>query len=82
MSQNEILQTFKSVFSDVVPEVDIDGITLQQSMRDLGANSIDRAEILTDTMEQLGVVLPMVSFAEARNIGDIVAILAAEGARA
>lgn len=82
MSQDQIFQTFKSVFVDVVPDVDIDGITLQHSMRDLGANSVDRAEILTETMEQLGVVVPMVSLADARNIGDIVAVLAAEGASA
>lgn len=82
MSQDEIFQTFKAVFVDVVPDVDIDRITLQDSMRDLGANSIDRAEIITETMEQLDIVLPMVSFAEAQNIGDIVTVLAAEGARA
>ncbi|KFG74627.1 acyl carrier protein [Streptomyces mutabilis] len=80
MSQDQIFQTLKEVFVDVVPEVEIDRITLQDSMRDLGANSIDRAEIITETMEQLDIALPMVSFAEARNIGDIVAVLAGEGA--
>ncbi|GGQ48425.1 acyl carrier protein [Streptomyces mutabilis] len=80
MSQDQIFQTLKEVFVDVVPEVEIDRITLQDSMRDLGANSIDRAEIITETMEQLDIAVPMVSFAEARNIGDIVAVLAGEGA--
>jgi polyketide biosynthesis acyl carrier protein len=81
MSQDQIFETLKAVFSDVVPDIDISRVTLEDSMRDLGANSIDRAEIITETLEQLDIALPMVRFADAKSIGDIVAILAAEEAR-
>ena len=78
MNQEEVFATFKSVFEEIVPDVDARQITLEHSMRDLGANSIDRAEILTETMEKLDIALPMVSFGSARNIGEIVAIMSGE----
>lgn len=81
MTQEEIFETVKSVFAEIVPDIEVSRITRQDSLRDLGANSVDRAEILTETMEQLGVSLPMVSFGKAKNIGDIVEIISAGGTR-
>ncbi|MDT0268351.1 acyl carrier protein [Streptomyces sp. DSM 44915] len=80
MTQEEIFTILTSVFAEIIPDVDTSGITLEDSLRDLGANSIDRADIITDTMEQAGVSLPMVSFADAKSIGDIVRIIAAGSA--
>ncbi|MBL1065921.1 acyl carrier protein [Streptomyces sp. 7-21] len=78
MSQQEILDTLASVFVDILPEVDKSAITREASMRDLGANSIDRADIITETMEKLGITVPMVNFGNAKNIGDVVDIMARE----
>lgn len=79
MTQEEIFKTLISVFSEIIPEVDVSAATPQDSLRDLGANSIDRADIITETMEHAGVSLPMVNFADAQSIGDIVRII--DGAR-
>ncbi|MBC3988132.1 acyl carrier protein [Streptomyces sp. AC563] len=75
MSQEEIFKALMSVFSEIVPEVDVSAATPQDSLRDLGANSIDRADIITETMEAAGVSLPMVRFADAKSIGDIVRVI-------
>lgn len=77
MSQEEIIKVLTSVFEEIIPEVDVSSVTPEASLRDLGANSIDRAEIITDTMEQVGVSLPMVNFADAKNVGEIADIIAA-----
>jgi polyketide biosynthesis acyl carrier protein len=49
-------------------------VTPEISLRELGANSIDRADILMQTMSDLNVKLSMVEFASAKNIGDIASI--------
>lgn len=77
MSQEEIIKVLTSIFEEIIPEVDVSAVTPEASLRDLGANSIDRAEIITDTMEQVGVSLPMVNFADAKNVGEIADIIAA-----
>src|SRR5699024_8200344 len=75
----EALSAVTTEFGDVIPEVGT--VSPRDSMRDPVANSIDRAEIITATMERLDISLPLVEFAEAANIGDIVAIMSRAGAR-
>ncbi|MER0242135.1 phosphopantetheine-binding protein [Streptomyces sp. 796.1] len=79
MTQDEIFKALLATFADIIPEVDLSAATFDDSLKELGANSIDRADIITETMEHAGVSLPMVSFAEAQSIGDIVRII--DGAR-
>lgn len=77
MTQEEIFTALTSVLAEIVPDVEVSRIVPEDSLRDLGANSIDIVEIITETMERADVTLPMVSFGDAKNIGDIVGILAA-----
>ena len=51
---------------------------MDQRLKDLGANSMDRMEIVTMTIESLGVEMPLIEISKANNIGDIVNILAAK----
>jgi polyketide biosynthesis acyl carrier protein len=79
-TQEKTFETLKSVFADIMDaDTGTSTITLADSLRDLGANSIDRADIITETMEQLDVSIPMVRFGDAKNIGDIVAIICEGG---
>ncbi len=57
-----------------MPNLDESQISMQDSLRDLGANSVDRADLLMQTMESLEVMLPMIEFASAQNIGDIISL--------
>ena len=50
-------------------------VTRADSLRDLGANSVDRADIITDAMEELGVWTALVSFADAQNLGELADVL-------
>lgn len=75
MNKNHIISTLKSTIINVLPELNEDAITLENSLKNLGANSIDRAEILMDTIAQLGIKIDLIQFGNARNIGEIIEIL-------
>lgn len=80
VTEDQVFATLTEVLAEVVPGIEASAVTRDDRLRDLGANSIDRAEILTESMERLGIRLPMVSFGNSRNIGDIVQTMAGEGA--
>jgi polyketide biosynthesis acyl carrier protein len=72
MDKAYIFSILKKGIAEIMIDVDINSITMQESLKELGMNSIDRAEILLHTMESLQVNVPMMKFATAKNIGEIV----------
>jgi polyketide biosynthesis acyl carrier protein len=70
MEKEPIFEALKISINDVLG--DQEKLTYDSSLKELGANSVDRAVILMQTLEQLGVQMPMVVFAGAKNLGDIV----------
>ncbi|WP_149552352.1 acyl carrier protein [Streptomyces marokkonensis] len=56
---------------EVVPELEGHRFAPSDSLRDLGANSIDRAEIIVMTLESLSVSIPLVELADAKNMGEL-----------
>jgi polyketide biosynthesis acyl carrier protein len=74
MNPSEIFELIKEQINDVIPELSRQAITPNQSLKTLGANSIDRAEIIMLTMARLKVKIPLVQFAAAENIQSIINI--------
>ena len=60
---------------ETLPDVDPDLITLDRSMSELGATSIDRVEVATLAMETLGLTIPNQELARVGSIGELVALL-------
>lgn len=60
---------------DVEYDIDESKITENVSLKDLGISSINRVDILSETIDALGVSIKLVDFGAARNIGDVVTIL-------
>ena len=58
-----------------LPDLDVNSITKAHSMKDLGANSIDRADILICTMEALNLKFPPYEVGAFKNIGALVDFL-------
>jgi polyketide biosynthesis acyl carrier protein len=56
---------------EVIPELDGHRFEFSDSLHDLGANSIDRAEIIMMTLESLSVRIPLVELADAKNLGEL-----------
>lgn len=72
MSENTIINILKVNVLEIFPELPEEAITFDKSLKDLGANSVDRMDIIVKTMEALEIKVPMVEIAQARNIGELV----------
>lgn len=56
---------------EVLPELEEHPFAPSDSLRDLGANSIDRAEIIMMTLESLSAHIPLVELVDAKNISEL-----------
>ena len=66
---------------EVLPDLGTRPLGAIDSLRELGANSIDRAEILMLTTATLGLRIPLIELSQPRNLGELAALLAERGAR-
>ncbi len=74
MTKDEIFKQIVIHTKTVVPELEQHNFLITDSLRELGANSVDRAEILTMMMETLKLEIPRVELFGAKNINDLVTI--------
>lgn len=75
MDKTDAIQTVISVVRDILPDIDPELVTAKSVLADLGANSVDRVDVLAMSMEEVGVRVPMMTFAKANTIEDIAALL-------
>ena len=75
MAKEHVFSVVKNVISEVLPDVSPEQITITKNLKELGANSIDRMEVITMSMENLGLKLPLMSFAQVSNIEGLVEVL-------
>ncbi|SFS42640.1 acyl carrier protein [Marininema halotolerans] len=78
MNKNQIFETLKGNILEILPDLNPEHITLDNSMINLGANSIDRMDIIVDTMEKLNVNIPLVQFSQVSNLKELVDVLHAQ----
>ena len=72
MTQEEIFNIIREIIIELLPEVEIDKISIEKSLSALGANSIDRSEIVMESMMQLGVKASLVELGHIKNIQGLV----------
>ncbi|RPI70734.1 MAG: acyl carrier protein [Desulfobacteraceae bacterium] len=72
MSELEVFQVIKRVTLEVLPFLPPDHITIEKNLKELGANSIDRMEVVTRSMEELGIKVPLVEFGKVKDLGGLV----------
>jgi polyketide biosynthesis acyl carrier protein len=75
LTQTQVFELVKKNILEILPKTQADLIVPDQSLADLGANSVDRMEIVTLSMEDLGVKIPLMSFARVFNIESLVEVL-------
>ena len=75
MSKEHVFKVVKNIISEVLPDVQSDLISIEKNLKELGANSIDRMEVVTLSMEELGLKIPLMSFAQVSNIEGLVDVL-------
>ncbi|WGF87503.1 SDR family NAD(P)-dependent oxidoreductase [Marinivivus vitaminiproducens] len=60
---------------DILPDVPAEAVTVDRSMSELGATSIDRVEVATLAMETLGLAVPNRELAEVGTIDQLIDVL-------
>jgi polyketide biosynthesis acyl carrier protein len=71
VSKDRIYEIIVGHTREVVPSLDSHPFQQTDSLKSLGANSIDRADIIMMTLESLSVDIPLMLLAKADNIGDL-----------
>jgi polyketide biosynthesis acyl carrier protein len=74
INRENLLQTIRESILEIFPTLSSTQITEEDSLKNLGANSIDRAEIIMLTLGRLQLKVPLVLFAPAKNIGALIDI--------
>jgi polyketide biosynthesis acyl carrier protein len=74
----DVERTLREVIAEILPDVAPAEITPDKSLRDLGADSVDRVEIIMLLTGRLGVSAPLFVFAGIPNIGALIAYLTVE----
>lgn len=75
MRREIALNALKNSLYEVFPEFINYNLQENDSLRDLGANSIDRAEIITLTLSHLKINISLVEFAKSKNIKEIIDVI-------
>ncbi|MFI6847343.1 acyl carrier protein [Kitasatospora sp. NBC_00085] len=75
MSNQDVFNLIVEHTREVIPELEEHTFDPADSLKDLGANSIDRAEIIMMTLESLEVSIPLSELANAKNIGDLAGLI-------
>lgn len=82
MDKQAVFEVIVHHLRDVIPEVGEREITYADSLRELGANSVDRSEIIMAAREDLSLDMSLVAFAKAESIGELAEIMVGGLARA
>ncbi|MGC6177115.1 acyl carrier protein [Lacrimispora sp. 38-1] len=75
MSKQMIFEMMKESISIILPDIEPDQLSIDDSLKEIGANSVDRMDIIIDMMEKLDIKIPLIEFGELKNMGEIVDLL-------
>lgn len=78
MSKDEIFNIITSHSRVVIPALEKHAFQWSDQLSDLGANSMDRADIVMMTLESLALRMPLLALAEAKNLGELTDLLHAK----
>ncbi|ACU62733.1 acyl carrier protein [Chitinophaga pinensis] len=72
MNKQAIFELIVQHTKEIIPELETHAFVITDELKELGANSVDRAEIITLTIESLSLDIPLITFSGAQNIEDLV----------
>lgn len=75
MNKDRVFEIVKKNILELLKELNPEYITPQASMRNLGANSIDRVDVIIGSLEALSLKIPLTELAKLQNIGELVDFL-------
>ena len=77
-TKNELFELVLEHVRTVLPDLATVAVQPSDSLRDLGANSMDRAEIVMGVMDALSLSIPRVELFGPKNLGKLVDLLHAK----
>ncbi|WP_136667784.1 acyl carrier protein [Flavobacterium sp. H122] len=69
--KNEILNLIKENLIEIMPELEGKEVSEDETLVNLGANSIDRGELITLTLERLDLDVSRIEFVGAHTINEL-----------
>ncbi|MCR8993896.1 acyl carrier protein [Brevibacillus sp. 7WMA2] len=75
MSREDIFKLIIQHTCEIIPDLEDHHFQPSDKLVDLGANSVDRAEIVMMTMESVSLKVPRVNLAGATNIGELADVI-------
>ena len=78
MTVEEIFNIIVGHAREVLGSLDDHAFQFSDSLRELGANSIDRSEIVMLTLESLSLNIPLIQVVKAEKMGDLASLLHAK----
>jgi len=75
MDKKTLFDIVTSSVREVIPELASHPFVAEDELTRLGANSIDRAEIVNLTLEKLALNIPRIEMVDAKTIGGLVDVL-------
>jgi polyketide biosynthesis acyl carrier protein len=75
MKFEQVYKIVQDSIIEILPDIQREEINIEDSLANLGANSIDRMDIIINSMEGVGLKIPLVEFGELKNIKGIVSLL-------
>lgn len=75
MTDDELFAIVRRHIVDVLPGVDPAAIRPDRAMRDLGANSLDRMDVVIGVQDELGIRVPTAALAGVSDLRSLVGVL-------
>lgn len=75
MEKKDIFELIVNHTRKVISKLENHTFQSEDILKDLGANSLDRSEIIDMTLESLSLEIPRVKIYGAKNIGELVDVL-------
>jgi polyketide biosynthesis acyl carrier protein len=69
LSREELAGIVRDTVAQILPTVPYSAITPQVHTKELGADSVDRIEIIASLLDRFGVKEPMAAFSELPDLG-------------
>ncbi|MEM6734988.1 MAG: acyl carrier protein [Bacteroidota bacterium] len=75
MEKDMLLKLLKKHLTEIIPELEEETILVDEPLRDLGANSVDRGELIALTLEQLELDIARVELVGAQTLDELADVL-------
>ena len=81
MTKEQIFEVVRGKIKEILLDVPDEDIVMDSNLEELGANSVDRADIVTECMQALHLDLSPKIVAGAKDVGSLVTLFHQSGAR-